>query len=185
MSTKNSVNPWQTLSGEVKYDNPWINVTEYQVINPGGKKGIYGKVHMKNIAIGIIPIDADGNTWLVGQFRYTLNSYSWEIPEGGGLLGTDPLDAAKRELKEEAGLTANRWSMLTEFHTSNSVTDEGGFVFVAEDLVQGETEREESEADMKIMKLPLKEAIDMVMRGEITDGISMIGLLKLAKIKNL
>ncbi|HEX5170766.1 MAG TPA: NUDIX hydrolase [Cyclobacteriaceae bacterium] len=172
-------NPWTTLSGEVKYDNKWIKVTEYQVINPGGGKGIYGKVHFKNSAIGVIPLDHENNTWLVGQFRYALNEYSWEIPEGGAPVGEDPMEAAKRELKEETGLTANRMTLLTKLHTSNSVTDEVGYVFLAEDLEHGDNELEETEADLKVKKMPLAEAIDMVVRGEITDSMSMIGLLSL------
>lgn len=178
-------NPWTTLSGEEKYDNPWINVTEYKVLNPGGGPGIYGKVHFKNQAIGIVPIDNDGNTWLVGQFRYTLNAFSWEIPEGGGALKGDPLEAAKRELKEETGFTAKKWTLLTEMHTSNSVTDEAGFLFVAEDLEAGENALEETEADMKVWKLPLREAVSMVLRGEITDSMSMIGLLLVARQRGI
>ena len=94
-------NPWTTLSGEVKYDNPWITVTEFQVINPSGGRGIYGKVHFKNRAIGIIPLDKELNTWLVGQYRYTLDAWHWEIPEGGGPLERSPLESAQRELQEE------------------------------------------------------------------------------------
>lgn len=180
-----TANPWKTLSGEEKYDNKWITLTEYQVINPAGGRGIYGKVHFKNKAIGIIPIDGNNNTWLVGQFRYALNDYSWEIPEGGGPLNVDPLEAARRELKEETGLTAKRWSLLTRLHTSNSVTDEEGILFVAEDLEEGESEREETESDMAVRKLPLREAVEMVMRGEITDSMSMIGLLKVARMKGI
>lgn len=172
-------NPWKTLSGEEKYDNRWINVTEYQVINPGGGRGIYGKVHFKNKAIGVIPVDKDGNTWLVGQFRYTLNEFHWEIPEGGAPLTEPPLEAAKRELKEETGLTAKKWSLIARLHTSNSVTDEEGFVFLAEELEAGENQLEETEADLKVLKLPLRKAIEMVKRGEITDSMSMIGLLML------
>ncbi len=178
-------NPWTTLSGEEKYDNRWINITEYQVLNPGGGKGIYGKVHFKNKAIGIIPIDADGNTWLVGQYRYTLNTFSWEIPEGGGPLNEDPLAAAKRELQEETGLTANRWKILLRIHTSNSVTDEEGFIFLAEDLTEGMHALEESEADLKVKKLPLQEAVAMVLRGEITDSMSMAGLLMAERVLRL
>ncbi len=185
MLKKEIKNPWTTLSGEEKYDNPWINVTEYKVINPGGGNGIYGKVHFKNKAIGVIPIDNEGNTWLVGQYRYPLNEYSWEIPEGGGPLGTDPLEAAKRELKEETGFTAKRWTRLCRLHTSNSVTDEEGFLFLAEDLVSGTSELEETEADLAVKKIPLKEAVEMVVRGEITDSMSMIGLLMVARQRGI
>ena len=178
-------NPWTTLSGEVKYDNPWINVTEYQVINPSGGQGIYGKVHFKNKAIGVIPVDDQGNTWLVGQFRYTLNAFSWEIPEGGGPPDSDPLDSAKRELREETGLTARKWTMISRLHTSNSVTDEEGFIFLAENLEHGESELEDTEADLQVKKVSLKEAIEMVRNGEITDSMSIIGLLTVSQMKSL
>ncbi len=177
-------NPWITLSATTVYDNRWITVTKHDVINPAGGKGVYGKVHFKNKAIGIIPIDDEGNTWLVGQFRYTLNEYSWEIPEGGGPLDVPPLDSAKRELKEETGLEARTWHQLMRLHNSNSVTDEEAIIFVAEDLEQGTTELEDSEADLIVKKLPLKKAIDMVMNGEITDSMSVAGLLKIARMKN-
>ena len=126
-------NPWQILSEKNIYDNNWINVTEYDVINPNGGKGIYGKVHFKNIAIGVVPLDEEYNTYLVGQYRFTIDQYSWEIPEGG-CLNESPLDAAKRELLEETGLKANNWQQIIEMYLSNSVTDEHCFVFVAKEL---------------------------------------------------
>jgi len=178
-------NPWTTLSSREIYDNKWIQVTEYQVINPAGGKGIYGKVHMKNKAIGIIALDEHKNTWLVGQFRYTLGEWSWEIPEGGGPLNDDVLHSAQRELKEETGLIAKKWTLLLRTHLSNSVTDEEGFIFVAEELIQGEREAEETEADMKVWKLPFTEALDMVMNGKITDSLSVMGILKLARLQGL
>lgn len=174
-------NPWQTISTAVKYQNPWISVREDQVLNPGGGPGIYGVVSMKNKALGIIPVDADGNTWLVGQYRYPLNEYSWEIPMGGGLIERDILESAQRELKEETGLTAARWTRIARLHTSNSVTDEEGFVYLAEDLTQGDLEPEETE-DLRLWKLPLAEAVRMVMDDRITDGISVAGLLKAEKV---
>ena len=174
-------NPWQTLSTEVKYHNPWISVREDQVLNPGGGQGIYGVVSMKNKALGIVPVDAEGNTWLVGQYRYPLNEYSWEIPMGGGLIEHDILVSAQRELKEETGLTAARWTRIARLHTSNSVTDEEGFVYLAEDLTQGDLEPEETE-DLRLWKLPLAEAVRLVMADRITDGISVAGLLKAEKV---
>jgi 8-oxo-dGTP pyrophosphatase MutT (NUDIX family) len=177
-------NPWKTKSKATIYQNPWIKVEEHQVVIPSGKDGIYGKVIFKNKALAIVPVDNDLNTWLVGQFRYTLDEYSWEIPMGGGLLEVDILESAKRELKEETGLSANKWTQIMRIHTSNSVTDEEGFVFLAEDLAQGETEFEETE-QLQIIKLPLKEAIQKIMDGEITDAISVAGLLKVARILNL
>lgn len=178
-----SLNPWTTLSIRQVYDNPWITVEEHQVLNPSGNPGIYGKVHFKNFGIGIIPIDHAQNTWLVGQYRYTLNEYSWEVPMGGGPIGIDILESAKRELKEEAGLTAGRWSNILRFHNSNSVSDELGFIFLAEDIEEGEPEFEETEK-LLIRKLPFREALDMVMDGVITDGLSVAGILKAARLLN-
>lgn len=169
----------------MKYDNPWITVTEYQVINPSGGKGIYGKIHFKNKAIGIVALDKDLNTWLVGQFRYTLNAWHWEIPEGGGPPDQEPLASAQRELREETGLIARRWTEIIHLHTSNSVTDEEGFVFLAEDLEEGISALEETEADLKVWKLPLKDALQMVLDGKITDSISVMALLKVARMFNI
>jgi ADP-ribose pyrophosphatase len=177
-------NPWKTLSTKSIYDNPWINLREDKVINPSGNDGIYGVVSFKNKAIGIIPVDKEGYTYLVGQFRYTLNEYSWEIPEGGGPIGIEPIESAKRELKEETGFTAAKWTSLGRMHTSNSVTDEEGFIFLAEDLTAGESEPEETEK-LEVKKVHLKEAVEMVMRNEITDSLAVIGILKAAKFLNI
>ena len=181
----NQENPWKTLSSREVYSTDWITVTEHDVINPAGGKGVYGKVHFKNKAIGIVPLDDQNNTWLVGQFRYPLSEYSWEIPEGGGLIGTPPLEAAKRELMEETGITAKKWQQIIHVHTSNSVTDEEGFIFLAEDLSFGENQLEDSEADLIVKKLPFTEALDMVMSGKITDSISIAAILKVARLKKL
>ncbi|WP_184494508.1 NUDIX domain-containing protein [Algoriphagus iocasae] len=174
-------NPWQTVESKEIYQNPWIQVEEHQIVNPAGNPGVYGKVHFKNKALGIIPLDQDNNTWIVGQHRYPLDEYSWEIPMGGGPIGVDILESAKRELKEETGLSAGKWTEVMRIHTSNSVTDEEGFVFLAEELTQGETEFEETEV-LLIKKLPFLEVVEMVMNGEITDGISIAGILKVARI---
>lgn len=177
------MNPWVTLSKKNIYDNPWIHVEEHQVINPAGGKGIYGKVHFKNIAIGIVALDKENNTWLVGQHRYTLNEWSWEIPEGGGPLEKDILESARRELKEETGLVAGRWTEVIRTHLSNSVSDEVGVIFLAEELKEENSEREDTEADMKVWKLPFNEALAMVLDGRITDGLSIMGILKVARMK--
>ena len=174
-------NPWTTLSKAEIYTNPWITVEEHQVINPKGGSGIYGQVHFKNIAIGIIPLDRELNTWLIGQYRYTLEEYSWEIPMGGSPI-SDTLEAgARRELKEETGLSAESWRNILRIHTSNSVTDELGFVFLAEDLTEGETAFDETE-DLQIRRIPFTEVVRMVMSGQITDAISIAGILKTEKI---
>ena len=153
-----------------------MRVMDDEVINPSGGKNQYGYVHFKNRAVGIIPIDADGNVWLVGQDRYTLNAWSWELPMGGAPLSEDPLDAAKRELKEETGLSANKWTEVMRLHTTNSITDEEGIVYLAEELTEGAAEPEETE-QLEVRKLPLEDAVDMVRKGEITDAISAAALL--------
>jgi 8-oxo-dGTP pyrophosphatase MutT (NUDIX family) len=178
-------NPWKTLSSKEFYDNKWIQVVEHQVINPAGGKGIYGKVHFKNKAIGIVALDEENNIWLVGQWRYPLNEWSWEIPEGGGPLLDEGLESAKRELKEETGLVANKWTMIQRTHLSNSVSDEEGFIFLAENLTQHKSELEDTEADMKVWKLPFSEALQMVLDGKITDSLTVMGLLKVARLKAL
>jgi 8-oxo-dGTP pyrophosphatase MutT (NUDIX family) len=170
-------NPWTILKEEKVYDNKWISVTEYDVINPTGGKGIYGKIHFKNRAIGILPLDEKLNTWLVGQYRFTLNEYTWEIPEGGGPIGTDILVSAKRELLEEAGLAAQEWTKLMDFHLSNSVSDEWGQIFLARQLTQHAPEPEETE-QLQIKKIPFDEAYGMVEDGTITDSITVAAIQK-------
>lgn len=170
-------NPWQTLSSEVIYNNNWIRLTEHQVLNPAGKPGIYGEVHFKNLAIGILALDEQHNTWLVGQYRYPLKAYSWEIPEGGGLLHENPLDNAKRELLEETGLQAKNWQEIQKMHLSNSVSNELSIIYIATGLTQGVATPEETEALM-VKKVSFNEAYQMVMNGEITDSISVAAILK-------
>lgn len=170
-------NPWKTLSIKEVYSNPWISITHREVINPSGNPGIYGLVHFKNLAVGIVPLDENLNTWLVGQYRYALGQYSWEIPEGGGQHGTPTLEAAQRELLEETGITAQRWTKILDLHTSNSVTDETGVVYVAQELSFGEAMPEETE-QLQLRKLPFSKAFEMVMNGEITDSLSMVALMK-------
>ena len=175
---------WQTRSSHDVYDNPWIHVREDKVINPRGGEGIYGVVSFKNFAIGIVPIDQEGYTYLVGQMRYTLNEYHWEIPEGGGPLHIDPLISAQRELKEETGFEADNWQYVCKIHTSNSVTDEVGHIFLATNLRPGESEPDETE-DLQVLRLPLADAIQMVMDGRITDSLSMAGLLAVGRLLNV
>lgn len=177
-------NPWITLSHKEIYENPWIRLNEYKVINPSGNLGIYGKVSFKNIAVGILPIDVQGHTWLVGQYRYTLNTYSWEIPMGGVPFSESMENGALRELKEETGLTAQKLEVLCKIHTSNSVTDEVGHVYLATELTVGAPEFDDTE-DISIRRLPFSEALEMVMEGEITDSLSVAGILKYARQKNI
>ena len=170
-------NPWQILSEKEIYDNKWINVTEYDVINPGGGKGIYGKVHFKNLAIGIVALDESLHTYLVGQYRFTLSEYSWEIPEGGGALDTDPLESAKRELLEETGLVAKDWTVILRMHLSNSVSDEYSIIYLARQLEQHTPMPEETE-QLIVKKIPFEQAWQMVNNSGITDAMSVAAIQK-------
>lgn len=177
-------NPWKTLSTKVEFENPWFRVTTHDTIAPDGHRPTYGKISFKNKAVAVIPLDAEDHTWLVGQWRFPLGEYSWEIPMGGSPAGVELLESARRELKEETGLTAGRFTRILMLHTSNSVTDEEGFVFLAEDLTPGEPEFDETE-QLDIRRLPFREALAMVMDGRITDGISVAGILKLAALRGI
>lgn len=175
---QNEKNPWTKLTEKEVYSNPWISVYHEEVLNPNGKQGIYGRVHFKNKAIGIIPIFQDGTTILVGQFRYPTKHYSWEIPAGGAPLNDTNLATAQRELLEETGLKAQRWKPIVDFELSNSVSDEVGTVFLATELEQHEWQPEETE-QLQLKRLPLSKAFEMVMDNTIVDSVSVVGLLKL------
>jgi 8-oxo-dGTP pyrophosphatase MutT (NUDIX family) len=175
-------NPWQTVSTRLVYDNPWIRVREDQVIRPDGKPGIYGVVHYKNIAIGIVAVDDEGHIQLVGQHRYPMNQYSWEIPEGGCSEGEDPLHAAQRELLEETGLQARNWKLVGEADLSNSVSDEKALWYLATGLIQGDAQPDGTEV-LQHRRVRLSEALRMVDAHEITDALSIISLLAYARQK--
>ncbi len=168
---------WKRKKRETKYDNPWISVHHDSVINPNGGEGIYGVVEFKNIAIGIIPIDEDGYTWLVGQHRYPLNEYTWEIPEGGGPIGIDPLESALRELEEEIGYSAESLELIQEMHLSNSATTEIAKIYLAKNLFEKKQPEDPTE-QLVVKKVKIEEAIEMVLNGEIVDSMSVAGLLK-------
>jgi 8-oxo-dGTP pyrophosphatase MutT (NUDIX family) len=171
-------NPWIIKGEKNVYTNPWIAVTEYDVINPSGNKGIYGKVHFKNTAVGVMVLDGELNTYLVGQYRFPTEQYSWEIPEGGSPVDTDPLESGKRELLEETGLQAEHWQPLLKMHLSNSVSDELAIVYLATGLTQHESQPEETE-QLTVKKMPFAEAYRMVEEGIITDSMSVAAMIKI------
>lgn len=181
MQLDESYNPWQTTSAKEIYNNAWIQVTEFQVINPAGNPGIYGLIHFKNIAVGVVPYQ-EGYIWMVGQYRYPLKRFSWEIPEGGGALDINPIESAARELKEETGMTAGKYEKIVEMHLSNSVSDELSLIYLATDLQHGEAEPEETE-QLTVKKMKLEDVYAKVEAGEITDSMTVATIYKLMLMK--
>jgi 8-oxo-dGTP pyrophosphatase MutT (NUDIX family) len=171
-------NPWTTTSIETRYENPWIRVDHHDVLTPAGTVGIYGVVNFKNVAVGVVPIDNQGYTWLVGQYRYPLGRYSWEICEGGGPVDADVLESAKRELLEELGMQAKRWDTLLEMDLSNSVTNERSVVFVARDLALGMSQPEETE-ELAVRKIHLDQLYEEVRAGKHRDSMTVAAVLRL------
>jgi len=169
--------PWRTLSEEVRYETPWISVSHHDILDPSGREGIYGVVHFKNLAIGVVPLDADLNTWIVGQYRYPIEAYSWEIPEGGGSRDVPPLDSAKRELREEAGIVAEEWTEVLRMDLSNSASDEHAILYVAQGLTFFEPEPDHNE-ELALRKLPFEELYGMVVRGEVRDSLTVAAVLR-------
>ncbi|MCX6182450.1 MAG: NUDIX hydrolase [Bacteroidetes bacterium] len=170
-------NPWTILKSVDIHDTPWIKVVKHDVLNPVGNPTNYTTVNFKNYAIGVVPLDENYNTWIVGQYRFPVNQYSWEIPEGGGDKNETPEESAKRELSEEAGIEAKKWIKIQEFHMSNSVSDEHAFIFVAQDLSFHNAHPEENE-ELVLKKIPFQELYDMVLNGEITDSITIVAVFK-------
>lgn len=171
-------NPWRFETASIPYENPWIRVTERRGLNPSGNPGLYGIVHFKNLAIGVVAMDVEQHIWLVGQYRVPLEAWSWEICEGGGPHGSDPLESAMRELQEETGLRARSWKPIVRMHLSNSVSDEACVVYLAQDLEPGEAEPEDTE-QLVVNRVPFEEAYRMVRDFEITDSISVAAIQKI------
>jgi ADP-ribose pyrophosphatase len=172
--------PWVRRSRTTVYENPWIQVHHDEVTLPDGSPGIYGVVHFRARAVGAVVLDGEGRVLLVGQHRYPLDRYSWEIPEGGADFEEEPLDGAKRELAEETGYAARTWRQLIRFTLSNSATDEEGVLFVATDLEAGPASPDPAE-QLGVRWVDLDEALAMVASGEIHDAITQVGLLAYAR----
>ena len=171
-------NPWKTLTSTIVYENNWLKLIEDDCLGPDQQPCKYTYLSCKKVAVGIIPIDDQGNTWLVGQFRYPTNSYEWEIPMGGAEPGEDLLTCAKRELAEETGLVAESWELIQELLLSDCLTNERSGVFLAKNLRQGTASPEPTEK-LTLKKLPISEALNMAINGEIRDSVSVAALLKL------
>ncbi len=172
-------NPWSVLSRATVYENEWIRVDHHEVLGPAGAPGVYGTVHFKNRATGVVPIDENGNVILVGQYRFPLRAYSWEIPEGGGAHSVSALASAQRELREECGLAAGCWKEILGMDLSNSVSDERATAFLAWELSEAPSQPDETEM-LQVARVPFWDAIDRVKRGEIRDAISVAALVRVA-----
>jgi len=173
-----SHNPWTTRSVQTRYENPWIRVDHHDVLTPAGTAGIYGVVNFKNLAIGVVPIDAQGYTWLVGQYRYAMGAYSWEIPEGGGPLADTPLASAQRELREEVGLEAAQWDKILEMDLSNSVTNEKAIIYVARDLTMHSAHPEEME-QLSLRRIPFEQLYQEVREGKHRDSLTVAAVMRI------
>jgi 8-oxo-dGTP pyrophosphatase MutT (NUDIX family) len=174
-----TIGPWTRRARRVAYENPWLTLWHDDVDRPDGSAGIYGVVHFANAAVGVVVLDDADRVLLVGQHRYTLDEYSWEIPEGGVPADEAPLDGARRELLEETGVSADGWRELVRFHLSNSVTDETGVVFAAHAVTHGAASPDPTE-DLAVRWVPFHEALAMIGDGRITDAITIIGLQRVA-----
>jgi 8-oxo-dGTP pyrophosphatase MutT (NUDIX family) len=173
------IGPWTRRSRRVAYDNPWITVWHDEVARPDGSPGVYGVVHFANRAVGAVILDDDDRVLLVGQHRYTLDRYSWEIPEGGVPEGEAPLDGARREVREETGVEADGWREIVRFDLSNSISDETGVIFAAHVTGHGVASPEPSE-EIAIRWVAFDEALAMTIDGRISDAMSILGLQRLA-----
>lgn len=171
--------PWGRGPERVVYDNPWIRVTEHEATAPTGRPALYGVVGFKNVALAILPLHEDGTVILVGQNRFVLGDYSWEIPEGGGPIDSDPLESAKRELAEETGLKAADWREILCVQLSNSVTDERAVGFLALGLSEAdEAHKKDDTEDLVLERVPFREALDAALAGHLKDALTVAMLLR-------
>jgi 8-oxo-dGTP pyrophosphatase MutT (NUDIX family) len=174
-----AVGPWVRHTRRQVYANAWITVWHDEVDRPDGSEGIYGVVHYANEAVGVVVLDDADQVLLVGQHRYTLGGYSWEIPEGGSPPGEPAAEGAKRELREETGVVADDWRPLLRFTLSNSISDEAGILFFARATEHGEPDPDPTE-DLAVRWVPFDEAMAMIGRAEIVDAMSIMALQAVA-----
>ena len=170
-------NPWTVKAADVPFKNDWLHVEKNDVIRPDGSPGEYTVVRVRRLAVGVLPIEPDGSVHLVGQWRFPLGRYSWEMPEGGGEPGESPLACAKRELEEEAGLIAKSWRPILEVDLSNSLTDEAGIIFLATELCPGQKQPEATEV-LKHRRAPFAEVLARVLSGHIRDSLTVAAMLR-------
>ena len=171
MTTDKKNGPWEVHNTEIAFENPWLKVETSEITHPDGTAGTYGVARFANLACGVLPVDDEGHTWLVGQHRFPFNAYSWELPEGGGAIDVDPQHSAARELEEETGLIAAHYAPLGRWHLSNSVSDEVAYGYLAWGLTMGQASPEPSEA-LSIRRVPITALVGQIRGGEITDAFT-------------
>lgn len=169
---------WQCLSTETVFENPWLRLEASQCIAPTGHECHYGVVRFKNLAVGVVPLFDDGTVALVGQSRFALSAYSWEIPEGGVPFSEDPLEGAKRELREETGFVARHWQEILQLDLSNSVTDEAAICYLAWGLEAHEAKPDETES-FEYVRIPFKDLLEAVIKGQVRDALTVASSLRL------
>jgi 8-oxo-dGTP pyrophosphatase MutT (NUDIX family) len=173
------IGPWLRRSRRVAYENPWITIWHDEVTRPDGAAGVYGVVHFSNLAAGVLALDEHDRVLLVGQHRYALDAYSWELPEGGVPDGETAVDGARRELLEETGVAAAQWRELARVHLSNSVSDELAVLFLATGLTPG-TANPDGTEDLELRWVPFDDVLAMTVDGRITDAMTVVAVQRLA-----
>ena len=171
--------PWLRRARRIAYENAWITIWHDEVTRPDGAPGVYGIVHFANLAAGVLAIDDADRVLLVGQHRYALDAYSWEIPEGGVPTGESPLDGARRELLEETGVVATDWRELARIHLSNSVSDELAVLYVATGLSHGDATPDGTE-QLAIRWVPFVDVLAMTLDGRISDAMTVVAVERVA-----
>jgi 8-oxo-dGTP pyrophosphatase MutT (NUDIX family) len=174
--------PWTRRSRRIAYENPWVTVWHDEVTRPDGSPGIYGVVHFANLAAGVLVLDENDRVLLVGQHRYPLDEYAWEIPEGGVPSGETAIEGACRELREETGVEASEWNELARVHLSNSVSDEVAVLFVATGLTHG-TATPDATEDLEVQWLPIEAVLEMTLDGRISDAMTVIAVERYALLR--
>jgi 8-oxo-dGTP pyrophosphatase MutT (NUDIX family) len=169
--------PWTVKSVSQPFQNDWFKIDSYSVIHPGGADGTYSVIRPRRLAVGVLPVEADGRVHLVGQWRFALGRYSWEMPEGGAEPGEAPLMCAVRELAEETGLRAGELREILEMDLSNSLSDERCIIFLATDLTPGEASPEPTE-ELQRRTAPFTELLDRVVCGHIRDSMTVAAVLR-------
>jgi 8-oxo-dGTP pyrophosphatase MutT (NUDIX family) len=174
--------PWTRASRRVAYQNAWLTIWHDEVTRPDGSPGVYGVIHFENLAAGVLALDDADRVLLVGQHRYALDAWSWELPEGGVPAGETPLDGARRELLEETGVAASEWSELARIHLSNSVSDEVAVLFLATGLTHGTATPNVTE-QLEVRWLPFEEVLEMTLDGRISDAMTVVAVERLALLR--